>query len=145
MPTASVKPYLSDRHTRARFRYDVWLPIAVLVALIVVAALAPRLKPGPFIASVTVVNHSEYVFDVDVAGAKADGWMPLGAAPAGASTSISAVFDQGSTWTFRFSVEGRMVGEIVALRADLARAGWQVVIPARFTTELRVAGVAPTA
>ena len=143
MPTASVKPYLSD-DTRSRFRYDVLLPIAVLVAVIVVAVLAPRLKPGPFVGSVTVGNHTDYAFDVDVAGAKTDGWMALGTVPADASTSIAAVFDQGSTWTFRFSVQGRFVGEIGVRRADLVSARWQVVVPARFGAQLQIDGVAPT-
>jgi hypothetical protein len=145
MPTASVKPYLSDDRTHARFRVDVWLPIAVIVALIVVAVLAPRLEPGPFIGRVTVVNHSDYAFDVDVAGAKADEWMALGTANDRSSTSVASVFDQGSTWTFRFSVQGRAVGQIVESRADLERAGWQVVVPDRFVAQLRSAGIAATA
>jgi hypothetical protein len=145
MPTASVKPYLSDDRTGSRFRFEVWLPVAVLAALIAVALLAPRLKPGPFVGRVTVVNHSEYAVDVDVAGATTAEWLPLGTAGVHASTSIASVFDQGSTWTFRFGVQGNELGQIVVSRAELARAGWQVVVPDRFIAQLRRSGVAATA
>jgi hypothetical protein len=144
MPTASVKPYLSDDRTRARFRYEIWLPIAVLAALLAVAVLQPRLEPGPFVGHVTVVNHSEYAFDVDVAGVNTSEWLPLGTAAARTTTSIVSVFDQGSTWTIRYSVEGRDLGQIVESRAELASAGWQVVVPDRFITQLRSSGVAAT-
>ena len=122
-----------------------WLPIAVLAALIVVALLAPRLQPGPFIRRVTVVNHSEYAFDVDVAGSNTDEWMPLGTANVRSSTSVASVFDQGATWTIRFRVQGRELGQIVESRAELERAGWQVVVPERFVAQLRSSGVAATA
>jgi hypothetical protein len=145
MPTASVKPYLSDDRTGRRFRFDLWLPVAVLAALIAVALLAPGLKPGPFVGRVTLVNHSEYAVDVDVAGASTAEWMPLGTTGVHASTSIASVFDQGSTWTFRFSVQGHELGEIVESRAELARVGWQVVVPDRFIAQLRSSGVPATA
>jgi hypothetical protein len=145
MPTASVKPYISDDRTRMRVRPEVWLAAAVLAALIVVAVLAPRLQPGPFVHRVTVVNHSEYAFDVDVSGAHAGDWMPLGTVADHGSVAIASVFDQGSTWTFRFSVQGRELGEIVESRADLASDRWEVVVPDRFIAQLHDQSVAPTA
>jgi hypothetical protein len=145
MPTASVKPYISDDRTRAHVRPEVWLAAAVLAALIVVAVLAPRLQPGPFVHRVTLVNHSEYAFDVDVAGGHAGDWMPLGTVAERESVAIASVFDQGSRWTFRFSVQGRDVGEIVESRADLASNRWQVDIPERFIAELHDQRIAPTA
>jgi hypothetical protein len=145
MPTASVKPYISDDRTRVRVRPEVWLSVAVLASLILVAVLAPRLQPGPFVQRVTVVNHSEYAFDVDVSSANAGNWMPIGTAADHASTAIGLVFDQGSTWTFRFAVQGRNLGQIVESRAQLASAGWQVVVPDRFAAQLQSRGVPPTA
>ena len=144
MPTASVKPYISDDRTRSRVRPEVWLAAAVVAALIVVAVLAPRLQPGPFVPRVTLVNHSEYAFDVDVAGGHAGDWMPLGTVPHG-SVGIASVFDQGSRWTFRFSVQGRELGQIVESRADLANNRWQVEIPERFIAQLHNQRVPPTA
>jgi hypothetical protein len=145
MPTASVKPYISDDRTRSRVRPEVWLAAAVIVALIVVAVLAPRLQPGPFVHRVTLVNHSGYAFDVDVSGGHAGDWMPLGTVADHESVPIASVFDQGSTWTFRFSVQGHELGEIVESRADLVSDRWQVDIPDRFVALLQNQRVAPTA
>jgi hypothetical protein len=144
MPTASVKPFVSDKRRRTRPHIDAWLPIAVVAALAVIVLLRPVLEPGPFVPRVTVVNNSAYAFDVDVAGATG-GWMLLGTAAERGRNGIEDVFDQGSTWTFRFSTQGRVVGEVEQNRADLERAGWQVVIPDRFADQLRTEGVVPTA
>jgi hypothetical protein len=145
MPTASVRPHLSDGRERTRARINAWVPIAVIASLIAIALLAPSIQPGPFVSRVTVVNNSAYAFDVDVAGAKADDWMLLEIATANASTSVGTVFDQGSTWTFRFTVQGRVLGTVVESRADLANAGWRVSVPAQYADVLRRDGVVPTA
>jgi hypothetical protein len=145
MPTASVRPDISDGRERTRTRIDVWMPVVVIVSLVAIALLAPSIQPGPFVSGVTVVNNSEYAFDVAVAGAKADDWMLLEIAGVHASTAVGDVFDQGSTWTFRFSVQGRVLGTVVESRADLANAGWQVVVPATYAETLRRDGVLPTA
>jgi hypothetical protein len=145
MPTASVRPLISDKRRRTRPNIDVWVPIAVVAALVAIVLLRPVLEPGPFIGRVTVVNNSAYAYDVDVAGAKGGDWMLLGTAAERGSTDVADVFDQGTTWKFRFSTQGRVVGEIDQNRADLERAGWRVVIPDRFADLLRGGGVVPTA
>jgi hypothetical protein len=144
MPTASVKPYLSDDRTRVRLRPEALLAIAVVAALIVVAVIASALRPGPFVGRVKLVNHSEYAFDVDVAGKSANDWMPLGTVADHTTASIGSVFDQGAAWTFRFSVQGHEVGTIVENRGALADAGWVVDVPDRFVSTLRDQAVAPT-
>ena len=145
MPSASVKPVAPDRQRRTRPRVDAWIPIAVLLAVVAIAVFRPALEPGPFISRVTFVNSSEYAFDVDVAGAKADGWMLLGTAADRTSTGIAEVFDQGRTWTFRFTTQGQVAGQIEVSKADLERAGWRVVVPPGFADALRAEGVVPTA
>jgi hypothetical protein len=144
MPTASVKPYLSDDRTRVRLRPEVWLGALVLAALIVVAVIGPRLQPGPFVRRVRIVNHSTYAFDVDVAGRVTNGWMPLGTVGDHSAVSIGSVFQQGSTWTFRFSVQGHEVGTIVKSRADLERADWVVDVPESYAADLQSQQVVPT-
>jgi hypothetical protein len=144
MPPASVKPFAPDKQRRARPRVDAWIPIAVLAAVVAIALFRPALEPGPFIARVTFVNSTEYAFDVDVAGAKADGWMLLGTAADQASTAVADVFDQGGTWTFRFTTQGRVAGEIKLRKPDLERSDWKVVIPPRYADALRAEGIVPT-
>jgi hypothetical protein len=124
---------------------DAWIPIAVLVAVVAIAVFRPALEPGPFVSHVTFVNSSEYAFDVDVTGAHADGWMLLGTATDRSSSVVDEVFDQGRTWTFRFTTQGRVAGEITVSKADLERAGWRVTVPPGFAAALRAEGVVPTA
>src|SRR4051794_22130725 len=80
MPSASVKPHVSDDRRRTRLRVDPRIAVAALVALIAIALLAPSIQPGPFVRRVTIVNHSEYAVDVDVSGAQPSGWMALATA-----------------------------------------------------------------
>jgi hypothetical protein len=145
MPTARVRPSISDERRRTRPHIDAWVPIAVLAALAAIVLLRPVLEPGPYVTRVAVVNNSAYAYDIDVAGAKADGWMLIGTAAEQGNTDFADVFDQGDSWTFRFSTQGRIVGEIERNRADLERAGWRVVIPGQFADALRTEGVVPTA
>ena len=144
MPSASVKPFALDKPRRTRPRVDAWIPIAVIVAVVAIALFRPALEPGPFVSRVTFVNGSEYAFDVDVTGAKADGWMLLGAAAERGETHVADVFDQGGTWNFRFTTQGRVAGEVALSKADLQRGGWRVSIPAAFADTLRADGVVPT-
>ena len=145
MPSASVKPFAPDKQRRTRTRIDAWIPIAVIAAVLVIVVFRPALEPGPFVSRVSFANSSEYAFDVDVTGAKTDGWMLLGTVADRGDTEVADVFDQGRTWTFRFMTQGLVVGEIEMRRADLERAGWRVEVPPRFADTLRADGVVPTA
>jgi hypothetical protein len=122
-----------------------WIPAVVIASLIAIALVSPTLRTGPFIRSVTVVNNGEYAVDVAVAGANPRDWTLLGTAADHASTEIATVFDQGSTWTIRFTTQGRVLGDVVRSRADLASRGWRIELPERFVEALRRAGVVPTA
>src|SRR5258707_691098 len=104
MPPASVKPYVPGDQ-RIRPGFDLRIPVLALASLVVIAVFASAVQPGPFVSRVTIVNHSAYALDVDVAGVKANDWMQLETAGAHGSDSVQAVFDQGSTWTFRFSLQ----------------------------------------
>jgi hypothetical protein len=145
MPASTVRPYISDNDRRTRPRVDLWIPLAIFAALGAILLVAPTLQPGPFISRVTVVNHSEYAYDVAVSGGSNDGWMLLGTASERADSEVVDVYDQGSTWTFRFTTQGQVAGQISVRRADLERAGWKVVVPARFADALRAQEVLPTA
>jgi hypothetical protein len=71
--------------------------------------------------------------------------MHLGTAVAKATTTVAVVYDQGSTWTFHFTSQGRSIGQIVESEAALSSAGWRIVIPDRFAAKLRSDGLLPTA
>lgn len=144
MPTANVKPYISDNDRRTRRLVDPWIPIGVIAALLAIVLFRPLVEPGPFIGRVTVVNNSAYAFDVDVSGAKADEWMLLGTVGEKASTDVAEVFDQGRTWTFRLRTQGLVAGQVEVSRDALKSAGWRLIVPDRFADKLRADEVVPT-
>jgi hypothetical protein len=144
MPTAPVKPYLPEERVGRRLPFDLWVPIAVIVALVAVALLASSLHTGPYVSGVTFENSSHYSYEVSVAGGTHGAVTLLGNIAAEEHTTVQSVFDQGSTWTFRFSSQGRNVGEVTMSRADLAQDGWHVQVPAQFADSLTRAGVPPT-
>jgi hypothetical protein len=144
MPAAPVKPFTSDKEHRTRPRVDAWIPIAIVAALMAIALARPVLEPGPFVTRLTVVNSSEYAFDVDVAGADAHEWTLLGTVAERGDTTVADVYDQGSTWTFRFVTQGVLAGQVEVSRAALERSGWRLVVPDRFAAALRAKAVVPT-
>lgn len=144
MPTASVQPDLSEDRVRSRLPFDPWVPITVLVALVLVALLASSLRSGPFVDGVAFENHSDYAFEVAVAASPGGASTVLGNVAARGTTSVENVFDEGSRWTFRFSTQDRVVGDVVMSRDDLISSGWRVVVPARFAEALAGEGVVQT-
>ena len=144
MPSASVKPYLSEGRVGRRLPFDLWVPVIALVALIGVALLSTALRSGPYVSSVTIDNPSNYAFEVSVAGSANGASTLLGNIEAKNHTTLQSVFDQGSTWTFRFSSQGRYAGQVVMSRADLEAADWHVAVPDQYAATLARAGVPST-
>ena len=144
MPTASVQPDLSDLRVRRRLPLDPRVIITVVVGLIVVAVLAPALRSGPFVDKVAFANPSDYAYEVAVSSSSGGSTTLLGNIAAQDTTTIGTVFDEGSQWTFRFSTQDRVVGDVVMSRDDLIGSGWRVAVPARFAQKLATEGVIPT-
>jgi hypothetical protein len=80
-----------------------------------------------------------------VSPTKSGDWTLLGLVGEKGTTSIATVYNQGSSWTFQFSVQGHILGDVTRTRADLAGSGWRVVIPDAFAATLAHEGVVPTA
>jgi hypothetical protein len=116
------------------------------VVLTVAAMLAVGLwiTRGPdFVDRVSVSNASGYDLNVDVTGAERDGWLPISVAIGGSTTTTNDVIDQRDTWIFRFAYAGHAAGELSMSRADLAKRGWRIVVPADVAARLRAAGINP--
>jgi hypothetical protein len=111
----------------------------VAVGALVAAFVVPRLvNTAPStVGRVSLVNNGPDGVQVSVTDAKRDGWTELGVAKAHATTTIQDVVNQGPVWIFRIQAQGQPT-EVTISRPDLARNGWQVVIPA-------AAGTAPSA
>ena len=115
---------------------------AVAVCAVAVGLLGPRLLGGPaFVDEVSIVNPSEYDVHVEVSGGGEEGWMSITTATKRSTTAAQAVIDQGATWVFRFSTQGRAGGEVRISRADLRRDGWTVRVPDTVVDGFRRQGV----
>ena len=135
MPAAPVKPQISDNGNRIRRRVDPLIPIGLIAALLAILLFTPLVEPGPFVSKVTIANKSEYAFDVDVAGAHADGWMASAPRPS-ARARTSPRSRPGPHLDLSFPAgPGRRPVAMVA--ADLEAAGWQMTIPDDFADQLR--------
>jgi hypothetical protein len=133
---ASVPPH--------RFRW--WWVGAVLAATFLLVLAVPRFvnTSATTVARVTVTNNSRYDFDVTVTDASRSGTLDLGTVRSQSSTSFNDVVDQGGTWIFAFASQGHDGGEETVGRAELARDGWRVVIPAAVAQRVAGAGAPPS-
>jgi hypothetical protein len=111
---------------------------AALLLVLICAACSDK----NFVERIVIDNSTEYSANVDVTGGARDGWLPLTTADAHETTAVGDVYDQGSTWIFRFSYLD-YEEEIRLTRAELARSEWHVNVPDSFAAELRDRGVLP--
>ena len=66
--------------------------------------------------------------------------MALATAGSDRTTTTSEVIDQGPSWTFRFSAQGRSGGEVRVTRGELEASNWTVVISDEVIDTLSRAG-----
>ena len=133
--------------THPRSRSSRLAPVGeLLIVLALAAALIfalSRLGLGD-IASyrrLTVENPSPYIINVDVTGAKRDGWFNVGTVRRENRQTFEELPDPGDQWVFRFSYGGVDAGELIVSRAQLARDGWKITVPGEVTERLREAGL----
>jgi hypothetical protein len=118
--------------------------LGVVLAAAAMLAVGLWITRGPdFVDRVSVANTSGYDLDVDVTGAERDGWLPISVATGGSTTTTKEVVDQRGTWIFRFAYVGKAAGELSVSRADLAKRGWRIVVPADVSARLSAAGIEP--
>ena len=92
----------------------------------------------------TVNNPTPYQVNVDVTGAKRDGWLEVGS-PERVSADGGGAGGPGPPLVFRFSYGGVEAGELVVSRDRLAHDGWTITVPAEVTERLRNAGLKESA
>jgi hypothetical protein len=103
--------------------------------------LLATLIPTPHVVErVTFVNPTPYDLMIEVSDGHGDGWLPLGVAESENTTNVGAIYDQGRTWTFRFTAQLKSGGRFTITRPELERINWRVEIPAAVGDRLREAG-----
>jgi hypothetical protein len=120
------------------------LAVVVVASVFALSVGAFVLREPVFVDEVSVTNSSEYDIGVQVSGDDPDGWMALGTASEGSTTTTVDVIDQGEVWVFRFTAQGRDGGELRVARSDLEQAGWTVTVPDEVIQQLRDLGAPPS-
>lgn len=126
------------RAWRPRVVHLWWVPAAA-VALGVLLWLGPLLSIPPRVDALTFDNPT--VYDISVEASDDGGsWTPVGTVRAGETARFDHVRDQGDTWVFRYSSQGRVGGEVERSAEQLEQDDWQVPIPVAVGETLRADG-----
>ncbi|HVM03768.1 MAG TPA: hypothetical protein VM242_01225 [Acidimicrobiales bacterium] len=113
--------------------------VAGLVVVMLVAV--PRFLDAPHLVDrLTVENPTGYDISIDATDHRRQGWVRLGTAHRGTTSTFEEIVDQGDVWIFRFSAQGEDGGELQAPRQQLERDGWRVRVPTEVGEQLKVAG-----
>lgn len=111
--------------------------LALLLGMVCVGCSSER-----YVERIVINNPTDFIANVDVTGGARDGWLGITTADAHSEKTVEQIYDQGSTWIFRFSYSG-YEEEIQLSRAELARSDWRVQVPDSFASALKARGVPP--
>ncbi len=107
----------------------VGVTVAAVIAVLAMAAVLAFVRGPDFIDHLTIDNRSN--LEVHVAARAADDTeLGLAVVDADQRIRIDEVLDQGDVWRFPLTRGRADLGVIKMTRAELADAGWNLVIPA---------------
>ena len=130
----------------ALFRRDVL--VAILTGGIAVSALflSYLALQGPrFVDSVTIVNNTPYLADIEVTSNARDGWLKLGPVSPGVQHYFRSVIDQGDRLIFRVTTGPHDGGEFLLTKNELQQQQWRIAIPLEVYRRLETDGAVPHA
>lgn len=140
-----MSPTLTRPHAspaRARSGRSLLPGLAVLLAVYI--AVFQALRMPQVVPHLTIVNPHDWWANVEVAGPGGSSWMPLLGVSRQGERQLLEVYDQGSSWRFRFSYANVEGGELTLSRHDLAAANWTIRVPDQFAERMRQAAVPPS-
>lgn len=111
--------------------------VAVLVAVYIVIFLTLRMPQ--VVPRLTIVNPHDWFANVEVTSGGANHWTALLGVDRQGTRQLEEVYDQGSTWRFRFSYANVDGGEMTISRHDLAAANWTIRVPDQFAQRMKEA------
>ena len=117
-----------------------WYLLAIVAGAAAVVFLARLMQPPTTVDQLTVKNPTKFDIAVAVNGGGDEGWMPVGSVRRATTATFKDVVDQGDTWTFQLSAQGKDGGEVEISKADLAKAGWHFEIPQSVSDKLLAEG-----
>lgn len=111
--------------------------LVVAVTVVIVLIAVPRLLDSPPLVDRLVVgNPSGYDVSIEATDARRRGWVAVGTAQRGTTSTFEEIVDQGDIWIFRFSAQGEDGGELQVSRQQLERDGWRMRVPAEVGEQL---------
>lgn len=113
--------------------------VALFIALTLV--VAPHLSTVSGAKLLVVSNTTPWSATVEVR--LDDGWVPVGVATSGTTSTMHHLPDAGPTWTMRFSAGPVQVVEKIP-RSRLLEDDWAIVVPGSFADAARSAELPPT-
>lgn len=121
-----ARPTLSTAPTRV-----VAVVGGTVLGLVALWAVALVLALPPTVDHLTIENPTDVALHVAVAAPGDGRTLGLGVVEPGAALSLTAVLDQGSTWQVLTRPRGGdgPAAAVTSSRAQLAEAGWRVVLP----------------
>lgn len=140
---AAIRP--ADRQTTG-LHVPSWVVLAVVIAVAATAIFVPLsrlLAPPSFVERITFENPTDYDLYVEVTDAEREGWLAVGTAHKGRTTTVEDTVDQGEAWIFRFASQGEQGGELRISRSQLQRDDWKVHIPVAIAETLRANALRP--
>jgi len=127
-PTTAQRP-TGGVPTRLYRQLRPWHVLVLLAYVVLLTAAARLLQELTFIHEITVENPTRYDIGIDVTSEDRDGWMSVGTARRGETSSFEEIYDHGDVWVFRFQAQGEEGGELRLTRTQLERASWRFTIP----------------
>ena len=117
-----------------------WYVVAAVAGIALLIVVARFLEPPSVVSGITVDNSTRYDLSIAVRSGESDSSMAVGSARRSATTTFREVIDQGDAWTFQFSAQGEVGGEVRIAKADLEKAGWKLTVPATVSEDLQAKG-----
>ncbi len=141
-PRTGTKPETTRGRPSSLLQHDL---AAVLAAGLIAAALCTLLLREPArVEQLTVTNPTEYELTIQARSGPDRAWMPVAVVSPGTSVMALDVIDQGETWSFRLTGQGRDAGTLDVSGAQLRDGGWRLAVPTAIGDRLRDDGAAPT-
>jgi hypothetical protein len=139
------RPSRADRPALSLGRYVRADATAITIAIAAVLLVGIIVLAGPArIGHLSVTNASEYDINIELTSGQSGTWLPFAVVGQRSTREFQDVLDQGDTWVFAVSAQGRTGGEITVSRTDLEAAGWKFTVPDSAIERIRQDGAPPS-
>jgi hypothetical protein len=140
-----MSPVLSrSRSAQLRPSSERYVPlVAIVVTVLVCFLVSTKLEAPDTVSQITVANSTPWAATIVVASAPGQDTVAVGTVEGKQTRTFNSVLDRSKQWVLTFTYLD-VSEQLTTTRADLARNGWQVDVPANFGSRLQREGIPPT-